>query len=320
MMNDRQIPSREDIEAASNRISQFIVKTPVMMAAHLNEKYGSELFFKCENLQKGGAFKIRGACNAVFSLEDYDLKNGVATHSSGNHAQALALAARWRGVKARIVMPSNSPKVKINGVKEYGGEIIFCEPTLEAREIALENVLEDTGARFVHPYNDPLVIAGQATAAKELLEEIGDLDIVMAAVGGGGLLSGTSLSLRYFSPGTRAVGAEPAGADDAYRSFTEGVLHPSVNPNTIADGLRTALSPLTFRIIREYVSEIVTVSEESIIFAMREIFERMKMVVEPSAAVPLAALFEGKVETGKRIGIIVSGGNVDPENLPWKKD
>jgi threonine dehydratase len=214
-------------------------------------------------------------------------------------------------------MPTNSSDVKIDGVRELGAEITFCEPNQEARERALATVVKETAAVFIHPYDNPVVIAGAATAAKELVEEIEGLDAVMAPVGGGGLLSGTSLSLRYFSPGTKAIGVEPAGADDAYRSFTEGVLHPSVNPDTIADGLRTGLSPLTFRIITENASRIITVSEENIILAMREMHEKMDMLVEPSAAVPLAALYEGNVETGKRIGLIVSGGNIDPDNLPW---
>lgn len=312
------VPTREDIEEAADRIREFAHRTPVLTCSHFDALLDAELFFKCENLQKGGAFKFRGASNAVFSLDEKEMTNGVATHSSGNHAQALALAARNRGIKAYIVMPNNSPKVKIEAVKFYGGQIIFCEPNLQARESTLEEVVKETGAMFIHPYNDSRTIAGQATAAKELLEDIDDLDIVIAPVGGGGLLSGTSLSVHYFSPETITIGAEPKGADDAYRSMREDRLIPSENPSTVADGLLTSLSALTFRIIREYVSEIVTVSEENIIESMRNTFERMKTVIEPSAAVPLGALLEGKVDVrGKRVGIILSGGNVDLQRLPW---
>ncbi len=312
------VPTLSDIEKASERIDRLVHKTPILTSGYFNELIGSELFFKCENFQKGGAFKARGACNAVFSLDDDEIQNGVATHSSGNHAQALSLAARSRGVKAYIVMPSNSAKVKIDGVREYGGEVTFCEPTLEARERGLEKVVKDTGAKFIHPYDDPTVIAGQATAAKELLEDVEHLDMVIAPVGGGGLLSGTSLALNYFSPETKAIGAEPESADDAYRSFTEGKLIPSVNPMTVADGLRTSLSPLTFRIIRQHVNKIVRVSERNIIESMKMTFRKMKIIIEPSAAVPLGALLDGKVDVrGKRVGIIISGGNVDIERLPW---
>ncbi len=312
------VPTREDIEEAADRIGEFAHRTPVLTCSHFDGLLDAELFFKCENLQKGGAFKFRGASNAVFSLDEKEMTNGVATHSSGNHAQALALAARNRGIKAYIVMPNNSPKVKIEAVKFYGGQIIFCEPNLKARESTLEEVVKETGATFIHPYNDSRIIAGQATAAKELLEDIDDLDIVIAPVGGGGLLSGTSLSAHYFSPKTITIGAEPKGADDAYRSMREDRLIPSENPSTVADGLLTSLSALTFRIIREYVSDIVTVSEERIIESMRKTFERMKTVIEPSSAVPLGALLEGKVDVrGKRVGIILSGGNVDLQRLPW---
>ena len=313
-----QIPDIEVIEAAHRRIGPYINHTPVFTCSSFDERLGAELFFKCENFQKVGAFKFRGACNAVFSLDEDDLSNGVATHSSGNHAQALSLAARLRGVRAYIVMPRTSPSVKVEAVRGYGGEIIFCEPTLDARQETLDTVVRETGAKFIHPYNDPCIIAGQASAAKELLEEIDSLDIIMAPVGGGGLLSGTALSAFHFSPGTEVIGAEPAGADDAFRSLQEGRIVPSVQPETIADGLLTSLGELTFKIIRAHVNEIVTVSEQAIVQAMRQTFERMKMVVEPSAAVPLGALLDAKVNVkGKRLGIIVSGGNVDLDNLPW---
>jgi threonine dehydratase len=276
------------------------------------------MYFKCENLQKAGAFKSRGAVNAVFSLDDSQVKNGVATHSSGNHAAALARAAKLRGIDAHIVMPSNSSKVKIAAVEHYGGKITFCEPNLASRESELKIVVDATGAFEVHPYNHPLIIAGQATAAKELIEDSGKLDIIMAPVGGGGLLSGTALSTKFFSNGTKVVAAEPAQANDAWQSFTQKRFVPSVNPDTIADGLRTSLGSLTFKIIMENVNDIVTVSETSIITAMKLIWERMKIIVEPSSAVPFAAILEGNYNfKNKKIGIIISGGNVDLENLPW---
>lgn len=316
MMSMHDVPTQMDIEAAAARIRPFVSRTPVRTSAYFNEKFDSDIYFKCEFLHKGGSFKLRGASNAVLSL-DHVPKGGVTTHSSGNHARALVIAAGFRGFKAHVVMPMNSSEVKVEAVRELGAEITFCDPKPEARQKTLDSVLENTDAAFIHPYDNPVVIAGAATAAKELVEDVRDLDIVMTPVGGGGLLSGTSLSLRYYSPGTKAVGVEPAGADDAYRSFTEGVLHPSIEPDTIADGLRTGLSPLTFRIITENVDRIITVKEESIILAMREMYENMDVLVEPSAAVPLAAFYEGQVENGLSIGIILSGGNVDPKNLPW---
>jgi threonine dehydratase len=279
---------------------------------------GTEIFFKCENFQKVGAFKIRGATNAVFSLGDKQASQGVATHSSGNHAAALALAASWRGIKAYVVMPENAPEVKRNAVANYGAEIIFCKPTLDAREEGLADVVDRTGATFIHPYNDYRVISGQGTAALELCEQIPDLDIVMTPVGGGGLLSGTAIAISAISPETYVIAAEPERADDAYRSFHAGRIIPSDNPDTIADGLRTSLGDLTFPIIRRYVKEIVTVSEQGIVKAMRSIWERMKIIVEPSAAVPLGALLTKPIDlSGKRIGVILSGGNVDLANLPW---
>lgn len=316
--SNKHIPTLEDILEAHVRIKGSIHRTPVMTSKAIDDMVGAELFFKCENLQKVGAFKYRGATNAILSLSDDEAEKGVATHSSGNHAQALALAARMRGIPSYVVMPENSPGVKIDAVKEYGAEITFCEPTLEARETTLDKVIERTGATFIHPYDNSRIIAGQATSALEFLDDIDDVDIMMAPVGGGGLLSGTSLSVRYLSPETKVIAAEPEKADDTFRSLKEGRLIPSINPDTIADGLRTSLSDLTFRIIQENVSEIVTVSEEGIIKAMRTIWERMKLVIEPSAAVPLGALMEGKLDVrGKRVGIILSGGNVDLEDLPW---
>jgi threonine dehydratase len=313
-------PTAEDILQAAARIHPYINRTPIITSSTLNRVTGAELFFKCENFQKVGAFKARGATNAVFSLSEQEMVNGVATHSSGNHAQALAWAASLRGLPAYIVMPSNSSQVKISAVRDYGGIITLCEPTLEAREETLKKVLETCGAIEIHPYNNLRIIAGQATAAAELLEEIPDLDILMAPVGGGGLLSGTALSAHYFSPKTRVIGAEPEQANDAYESFRRKELIPSIHPDTIADGLRTSLGSFTFPIILEYVSSIVTVTEASIVQAMRMMWERMKILVETSSSVPLAALLNGKTDArGKRVGIILSGGNADLDNLPWIK-
>lgn len=313
-------PSPEIIEAAHRRINPYIHRTPLMTSRAVNEIAGAELVFKCENFQKVGAFKFRGACNAVFSLTEEEMSHGVATHSSGNHAAALALAASLRGIKAHIVMPSNSSKVKIAAVEHYKGIITFCEPTLQAREDTLAKILQQTNAAEIHPYNDYRIIAGQATAAKELIEDGGPFDIIMAPVGGGGLLSGTALSTNYYSPSTIAVAAEPFQADDAFQSFYQKKFVPSINPDTIADGLRTSLGTLTYPIIQEYVNQVVRVSEEGIVQAMRIIWERMKILVEPSSAVPLAALLENTIEQkGLRIGIILSGGNVDLDELPFTK-
>lgn len=318
MNNTMKIPAFDDVCAAHKRIRGIIHKTPVLTSSAINNILDTKLFFKCENFQKVGAFKFRGASNAVFSMSKEDAQKGVATHSSGNHAAALALAARMRGVKAYIVMPESAPDVKKKAVAGYGAEIIFCKPTLEARETTLEEVVEKTGATFIHPYNNFMIVSGQGTAAKELLEEVPGQDIIMAPVGGGGLLSGTAISTKSMSPESKVIAAEPKGADDAYRSFKSGKLAPSVNPDTIADGLLTSLSPLTFTIIREEVDDIITVSEDAIINAMRLIWERMKIVIEPSSAVPLAAVLENKpFFSGKRVGIILSGGNVELSKLPF---
>ena len=312
------LPKFEDIKAAHDRIRPYIHHTPVLSSKSINEIVGAELFFKCENLQKVGAFKFRGACNSVFSLSDEEAKNGVCTHSSGNHAAALALAARMRGIPAYIVMPENAPEIKKIAVAGYGAQITFCTPTLEARESTLKKVAAETGATEIHPYNYFNVICGQGTAAKELIEEIGELNVVMAPVGGGGLLSGTALSTKALLPNALIIAAEPAGADDAFRSFYSKTLQPSVAPKTIADGLLTSLGSLTFPIILNEVDQIATVSEESIVAAMRMIWERMKIIIEPSSAVPLAAILENKVDVeGKKVGIILSGGNVDLGKLPF---
>ncbi|MBN1540269.1 MAG: pyridoxal-phosphate dependent enzyme [Candidatus Thermoplasmatota archaeon] len=317
---EKWIPTLKDVQEAACRIEKHVHRTPVLTSRSIDNMLGAELFFKCENLQKVGAFKFRGATNAVMSLSEEEAMNGVATHSSGNHAQALALAARGRGITAYIVMPMNSPKVKVDAVKGYGARVTFCQPTLRSRESTLEEVVSETGAYFIHPYDDPRIIAGQGTAALELLEDAKDLDLIMAPVGGGGLISGTAIASKGVSPGTTVIAAEPERADDAYRSFKTGTLMGPTGFDTIADGLRTSLSQLTFSIIREKVDDIVTVPEEGIVRAMRMIMERMKMIVEPSAAVPLGALLEKRLEvSGKRIGIILSGGNVDLDNLPWSK-
>jgi threonine dehydratase len=309
------------IREAAARIRPHVHRTPVLTCQALNERCAAELFFKCENFQKVGAFKIRGAANAVFSLSDEEAARGVATHSSGNHAQALALAARRRGIPAWVVMPENAPAVKRAAVRGYGAEIIPCRPTLAAREAGLREVVARTGAHFVHPYDDERIIAGQGTVALELLEDVPALDVVLTPVGGGGLLSGTALAVQALAPGTAVLAAEPERADDAWRSLHAGRIVPVDRADTIADGLRTSLGEKTFPIIQALVREILTVSEEGIVAAMRLIWERMKLVVEPSAAVPLAALLERRAEVpGRRLGIVLSGGNVDLEHLPWRAE
>jgi threonine dehydratase len=311
-------PTLNDIRQAAERIKPYAHRTPVLTNESLNQKVGAQVFLKCENLQKVGAFKFRGACNAVYSLSDEEAACGVCTHSSGNHAQALALAARMRGIPAYIVMPDNAPSVKKNAVAGYGGSITFCEPTLEARENTLDEIRLDTGANVVHPYNDERVISGQGTAALELLEDVPDLDVIIAPVGGGGLLSGTAIAATELKKGIRVIAGEPEMADDAFRSMQEGIIIPSINPKTIADGLLTSLGVLTFPIIQQRVEQIVTVSEAGIIETMKYIWERAKIVVEPSAAVAVGVLWEGKVNLrGLKVGIILSGGNVDLEKLPW---
>jgi threonine dehydratase len=307
--------TRESIEQAHERIKPYIHRTPVHTNKAIDDIAGCNLFFKCENLQKVGAFKARGAMNAILSLSKDELSKGVATHSSGNHAQALARAAKVLGVPSYIVMPRTAPAIKKAGVEGYGGEISECEPTLAAREETLAKVVERTGATEIHPFDNYKVIEGQATASKELYEEINDLDFIIAPVGGGGLLSGTALATKFFSPNTSVLAAEPEGADDAARSMQSGEIEPS-QANTVADGLLTNLCNKTFTIIKENVKEILTVSDDEIIAAMRLIWERMKLIVEPSGAVPLAAILKYKEKfMGKRIGIIFSGGNVDLQKV-----
>lgn len=311
-------PSLNDIRGAAARIQTFIHRTPVLTCRALDERSGARLFFKCENFQKAGAFKIRGAANAVLSLTAEEVACGVATHSSGNHAAALALAARWRGIRAHVVMPENAPAVKQAAVRAYGAEITFCAPTLQAREEILAAVLARTGAAFIPPYNHYRVICGQGTAALEFIEVTGELDLVITPVGGGGLLSGTAIAVAALLPKCRVLGAEPATADDARRSLQAGHIVPAGNPVTVADGLRTSLGTLTFPILQRLVTEIITAGEAEIIAAMRLIWERMKIVVEPSAAVPVAAvLAKAELFLGKRVGVILSGGNVDLDQLPW---
>jgi threonine dehydratase len=304
--------SKEQIEQAHERIKPFIHKTPVLTCNTINKLAGAELFFKCENFQKIGAFKIRGGMNAALSLSKEKAANGIATHSSGNHAQAIAYAARQLGTKAYIVMPNNSPSVKVNAVKGYGAEVTFCENNQQAREETLQTIVDRTGAEFIHPYNDERVITGQATCAKELLEEVPSLDFLLAPVGGGGLLSGTLLSAHYFSPSTKVYAGEPEGAADAVLSLKNGKIESAPYIKTIADGLLTKLGDKTFPIIQQYVADILTVSDEEIISTLRLVYERMKIIVEPSCVVPLAALLKNKeLFAGKRAGIILSGGNVD---------
>jgi threonine dehydratase len=313
-----EFPTRESIIAAEVRIKRYVHHTPVLTSKQINNITGADIYFKCENFQKVGAFKSRGACNAVFSLTDEQLKNGVCTHSSGNHAQALSRAAMLRGIKAYIVMPDNSSRVKVDAVKNYNGIITFCTPSLESREATLKEVIKKTGATEIHPYENRLIIAGQATAAKELIEDTKQLDIIMAPVGGGGLLAGTALSAYHFSPSTKVIAAEPEMANDAYRSFYGEKYVPSVNPQTIADGLLTSLGMINFEIIKKHVNSIITVREETIVAAMKLVWERMKILIETSSAVPLAAILENpEIFSNKKVGIIISGGNVDLDKLPW---
>jgi len=313
-----QFPSLKDVEQARQRINPYIHVTPVLSSRSINEITGSEIFFKCENFQKVGAFKFRGATNAVFSLSDDEAAQGVATHSSGNHAAALALAATLRGIKSYIVMPETSPKIKKLAVAGYGAEITYCKPTLESREETLKKVVERTKATFIHPFNDIRVICGQGSASMELLEVVNDLDYIIAPVGGGGMICGTATVVYEKYPKIKVIAAEPENADDAYRSFKSGKLFPSVKPNTIADGLLTSLSPLTFGIIREKVFDILTTSESQIVEAMRMIWERMKIIIEPSSAVAFAIVLGNReMFENKRLGIMLTGGNVDIDNLPF---
>jgi threonine dehydratase len=311
--------SMQLIREAHERIRDKIHRTPVMTSEVLDALSGNRLYFKCENLQKVGAFKARGATNAVFLLTDAEAAKGVVTHSSGNHAAALARAAALRGIPAYIVMPNNSPLAKQAAVRRYGGDIVLCEPTLAARESTAAEVMERTGAAFIHPYNDLRVMAGQGTTAIEFLEDVPDLDVILCPVGGGGQLSGIAVAAKDLKPGIRVVGVEPAGADDASRSLKAGHIIPMLDPRTIADGLKTSLGEKPFAEIVRLVDDIVTVREESIVQAMRQILEVMKLLVEPSGAVSYAAIVEGRLAaSGANIGIILSGGNLDLNRLPWQ--
>jgi threonine dehydratase len=306
------------IRAAHERIRSRIHRTPVLTSSRLNEASGAYLFFKCENFQKIGAFKARGATNAVFSLDEAPAQCGVATHSSGNHGASVARAAKLRGIPAHIVMPSNSAKVKICAVESYGAHVVFCEPTEAAREATCADVISKTGATLIHSFENPDVIAGQGTAVVELLEDVPDLDLVTCPIGGGGLLAGTALAAKSMRPKIKVIAAEPENADDAAQSFRAGRVIHTEKKFTIADGLRTNVGEPNFVIVQRYVDDIVTVSEKAIISAMRTIWETMKIVVEPSAAVPYAAIQQGKIDVlGQRIGVILTGGNVDLDALPW---
>jgi threonine dehydratase len=311
-------PDLDAVRAAYRRIAPHIHRTPVVTSSSLDEIAGVRLFFKCENLQKTGSFKIRGATNAVFSLTEQEARNGVVAPSSGNHAAALAQAARWRGIPAYIVMPSNSSVAKMRAVQSYGGKITECEPNLASRESVTAEIMNGTGAHLVHPYNDARVIAGQGTAALELLKEVRDLDMVVAPVSGGGLLSGTVIAAKGMRPGIRVVGGEPRNADDAYRSLASGKIEPQAASETMADGLRAQLCPLTYAVLRDKLDEVSLVTEDEIVEAMLLLWERLKLVVEPSGAVAAApALFRKIGASGRKIGIILSGGNLDLHKLPF---
>ncbi len=309
-----------DVFSARTRIAPFVHRTPVLTSSTLNKMAGAELFFKCENFQVAGAFKVRGAHNAVFSLSEEAAKKGVVTHSSGNHAAALSLAARNRGITAHVIMPENAPKTKIKSVERFGGNITLCAPNLAAREMTAREIIARTGATLVHGYDNDAIIAGQGTAALELLEEVPDLDTLVAPVGGGGLLSGAAIVAQGRSPSVAIYGAEPVTVDDAARSLRDGILYPPTNGPTVADGLRIALGQRNFKILRAYANGIATVSEHDIIEALRLVWAVMKITIEPSSAVPVAAVLTGALPLkGKRVGIFLTGGNIDLDVLPWQK-
>jgi threonine dehydratase len=318
---DFYIPIFDDVLEARERIKPYIHRTPVLTSSYFNQLTGAELFFKCENFQKAGAFKVRGASNAVFGLSEAQAAKGVATHSSGNHALSLSYAAGRRGIKASVVMPKTAPEAKKAAVRGYGGEVFECEPSTTAREAMLEELVTRTGADFVHPYNDHRVIAGQATCSLELIEDVGGLDAVVAPIGGGGMISGTCLTITNKSPQTAIYAAEPKNADDAYRSFHAGEIIEDDAPNTIADGLKVSLRPRTWHFVSKYVKDVLLASEEEIIEAMYLVWQRMKIVVEPSSSVALATIIKNKEQfAGKRVGVILTGGNVDLKKLPWNNN
>jgi threonine dehydratase len=315
MMN---IPDFDDVVAAHGRIAPHVHRTPVLTSTFLTGLTGAELFFKCENFQKAGAFKARGASNAVFGLSEAQAENGVATHSSGNHGLSLSYAAGRRGIPVTVVMPRTAPEPKKDAVRGYGGTVVECEPSTSSREEVFAKVVAESGAEFIHPYNDPRVIAGQATCSRELIEQVDGLDAVIAPIGGGGMISGTCLTLSNVASDVKVYAAEPKNADDAYRSFKAGHIIADDAPDTVADGLKVPLKDLTWHFVSNHVTDILTATEEEIIHAMRLTWQRMKIVIEPSSAVPLAVILKNKqVFAGKRIGVIITGGNVDLGKLPW---
>lgn len=317
-LDEMYIPTFDDMQAAHERIKPHIHRTPVLTSSYLDGLTGAELYFKCENFQKAGVFKARGASNAVFGLSEEKAAKGVATHSSGNHALSLSYAAKRRGINITVVMPRTAPEAKKAAVRGYGGEVLECEPSTAAREEMLEEVVAETGADFVHPYNDHRVIAGQGTCSLELHEEVGPLDAVVAPIGGGGMISGTCLTLSTVSPSTKIYAAEPNNADDVYRSFHAGHIIEDDAPQTVADGLKVSLRPRTWHFVSTYVTDVLLASEKEIVDAMYLTWQRMKIVIEPSSAVPLAIILKNKeLFAGKRVGVIVTGGNVDLKKLPW---
>ncbi len=320
--NGLVIPTLDDMLEAHERIKPYIHRTPVLTSRFLNELAGCEMFFKCENFQKAGAFKVRGASNAVFGLSDEDAKNGVCTHSSGNHALSLSYAAGQRGIPCNVVMPHSAPEAKKAAVRGYGGIITECQPSTTSREEVFAKVQAETGGDFVHPYNDPRVIAGQATCSREFLEQMEEIgekpDMVVAPIGGGGMISGTCLTLSNLAPDVKIYAAEPVNADDAARSFKAGHIIADDAPNTVADGLKVPLKDLTWHFVSNYVTDILTATEEEIVEAMKLTWTHMKIVIEPSCAVPLAVILKNKdVFAGKKVGVIITGGNVDLDKLPW---
>ncbi|WP_394345611.1 beta-hydroxyaspartate dehydratase BhcB [Aliigemmobacter aestuarii] len=319
-MEGMVIPEFDDVIAAHERIRPYVHRTPVLTSSYLNALTGAELFFKCENFQKAGAFKVRGACNAVFGLSDAEAAKGVATHSSGNHALSLSYAAGRRGIPCHVVMPRTAPQAKKDAVRGYGGQITECEPSTTSREAVFAEVQARTGAEFVHPYNDPRVIAGQGTCSRELMEQVEGLEAVVAPIGGGGMISGTCLTLSNIAPGVRIYAAEPKNADDAARSFRAGHIIADDAPETVADGLKVPLKDLTWHFVKNHVTDVLTAEEDEIVEAMKTTWKRMKIVIEPSCAVPLATILKNpEVFRGKRVGVIITGGNVDLDRLPWMK-
>ena len=312
------IPTFDDVVAAHQRIAPHVHRTPVLTSRMLNALSGADLFFKCENFQKGGAFKARGASNAVFGLTDEQAAKGVATHSSGNHGTCLSYAAGRRGIPCTVVMPRTAPQAKKDAVRGYGARVVECEPSTTSREAVFAKVVAETGAEFVHPYNDHRVIAGQGTCSKEMIEDLGEFDAVIAPIGGGGMVSGTCLTLSTLAPKVKIYAAEPEQADDAMRSFKAGHIIADDAPETVADGLKVPLKDLTWHFVKAYVTDILTASEEDIVDAMKLIWKRMKIVMEPSSAVPLATILKNPdIFAGKRVGVVITGGNVDLDKLPW---